>query len=163
MLRSFCRAIGPQTLITDIDVEAVSAFLTRGGSVTSGWFNNGIREPLNGLFQYAIRCGDLTQAPLPTVVPKHPPPFVPYIYTADEIRQLLDAIPSSQRRPALIAPESLRAIVLVSYGAALRSGEVLALTVADVDLPKALITVRDSKFFKSRLVPIGQHELAGAC
>jgi site-specific recombinase XerD len=50
--------------------------------------------------------------------------------------------------------------VLVSYGAALRSSEVLALTVADVDLPNALITVRDSKFFKSRLVPVGQ-ELVG--
>jgi hypothetical protein len=28
---------------------------------------------------------------------------------------------------------------------------------ADVDLANALLTIRDTKFFKSRLVPIGQH------
>ena len=46
------------------------------------------------------------------------------------------------------------------YGAGLRVGEALNLTVADVDLPNALLTVRDTKFFKSRLVPIGP-QLAG--
>ena len=40
-------------------------------------------------------------------------------------------------------------------GAGLRVSEALALSVADVDLSNALITVRDTKFFKSRLVPIG--------
>jgi site-specific recombinase XerD len=46
------------------------------------------------------------------------------------------------------------------YGTGLRVGEVLALSAADVDLPNALLTVRDTKFYKSRLVPIGQ-QLAG--
>jgi site-specific recombinase XerD len=32
----------------------------------------------------------------------------------------------------------------------------LNLSVADVDLPNAVLTVRDTKFFKSRLVPIGR-------
>ena len=40
------------------------------------------------------------------------------------------------------------------YGAGLRRGEVLRLTAADVDLPNSLLTIRDTKFFKSRLVPI---------
>jgi integrase/recombinase XerD len=158
ILRSFCRAVGPQTSITHIDAEAVSAFLNGRGSVTSGWFNK--YHALKGLFQFAIRRGHLTEAPLPKVLPKHPPPFVPYIYTPGEIRQLLDAIPSSQYCNALIAPQTLRVMVLLLYGAALRSSEVLALTVADVDLPNALLTVRESKFFKSRLVPVGQ-QLAG--
>src|SRR5947208_16382784 len=41
------------------------------------------------------------------------------------------------------------------YGAALRRSEVLSLTVGDVDLANRILTVRDSKFFKTRLVPIG--------
>jgi integrase/recombinase XerD len=159
ILRSFSRAVGPQTSITDIDTEAVSAFLNGGSSVTSAWFKR--YQALKGLFQFAIRRGCLTEAPLPKVLPKHPPPFVPYIYTPGEIRRLLDAIPSSQARNAVIAPQTLRAVVLLLYGAALRNSEALALTVADVDLPNALLTVRDSKFFKSRLVPVGQ-QLAGA-
>jgi site-specific recombinase XerD len=41
------------------------------------------------------------------------------------------------------------------YGAALRISEVLSLTVGDVDLANRILTIRDSKFFKTRLVPIG--------
>jgi site-specific recombinase XerD len=41
------------------------------------------------------------------------------------------------------------------YAAALRASEILSLTNADVDLHNAVITIRDSKFFKSRLVPLG--------
>jgi integrase/recombinase XerD len=41
------------------------------------------------------------------------------------------------------------------YGAALRTLEAMSLTNSDVDLLNSVLTVRDSKFFKSRLVPIG--------
>jgi site-specific recombinase XerD len=41
------------------------------------------------------------------------------------------------------------------YGAALRTSEALSLTIGDVDLSCGVLTVRDSKFFKTRLVPIG--------
>jgi site-specific recombinase XerD len=44
------------------------------------------------------------------------------------------------------------------YGAGLRRGEVLSLSIADVDLANSLLTVRNAKFFKSRLVPIS-HDL----
>jgi integrase/recombinase XerD len=158
ILRSFCRAVGPQTSIAHIGAEVVVVFLNGSGSVTSGWFNK--YQALKGFLRFAISRGHLTEAPLPTVLPKHPPPFVPYIYTRDEIRRLLDAIPSSQDYRTLIEPDTLRAILLLLYGAGLRVSEALTLSVADVDLPKALITVRDTKFFKSRLVPIGQ-QLAG--
>ena len=38
ILRSFCRAVGPQTSVAHIGAEVVSAFLDGGGPVTSGWF-----------------------------------------------------------------------------------------------------------------------------
>ena len=41
------------------------------------------------------------------------------------------------------------------YGAALRTSEALSLTIGDVDLSGAILTIRDSKFFKTRLAPIG--------
>jgi integrase len=37
----------------------------------------------------------------------------------------------------------------------MRIGEALRLTLQDVDLAEQVITVRDTKFFKTRLVPIG--------
>lgn len=45
--------------------------------------------------------------------------------------------------------------MLLLYGAGLRISEALALTLADVDLSVSLLTIRESKFYKTRLVPIG--------
>ena len=108
---------------------------------------------LKGFFRFAVSRGHLDKAPLPTDLPKHAPPFVPYIYSRDDLRRLLDAIPSYQRYRTRIEPNTLRAILLLLYGAGLRAGEALRLSVADVDLTNALLTIRDTKFFKSRLVP----------
>jgi site-specific recombinase XerD len=41
------------------------------------------------------------------------------------------------------------------YGAALRISEALSLKIGAVDLANGVLTIRDSKFFKTRLVPIG--------
>jgi integrase/recombinase XerD len=154
ILRSFCRSIGPRTPVAVIGADAVAAFLIGAGSVTSAWR---IRyHALKGFFRFAISRGHLNQAPLPTVFPKQPPPFVPYIYSRDEIRRLLDAIPSFRRCRTGIESETLRAILLLIYGAGLRAREALNLSVADVDLPKAILTVRNTKFFKTRLVPISR-------
>ena len=80
----------------------------------------------------------------------------PYIYSPSEIRRIL-AVAGKLRLTLAYELEALtlRAILLTLYGAALRIGEALALTVADVDLDQRILTIRDTKFFKSRLVPFG--------
>ena len=52
--------------------------------------------------------------------------------------------------------ETLRAILLLLYGTGLRVGEAVALNGRDVDLQNALFTIRDTKFFKCRLVPFSR-------
>jgi site-specific recombinase XerD len=154
LLRSFCRSVGPQAPLAGITAAAIDAFLAGGGPVTSTWHIK--YHALKGFFRFAVSRGHLDEAPLPAVLPKRPPHFIPYIYARDELRRLLDAIPTYRRYRARIEPETLRAILLLLYGAGLRAREALNLTIADVDLPKALLMVRDTKFFKSRLVPIGR-------
>ena len=44
--------------------------------------------------------------------------------------------------------------VLLLYGAGLRRGEARRLKVEDVDLPRSLLHIRGTKFFKTRLVPL---------
>jgi site-specific recombinase XerD len=46
-------------------------------------------------------------------------------------------------------------MILLLYGAGLRVSEAVALPLGDVDLPNALLTVRNTKFHKTRLVPLG--------
>jgi integrase/recombinase XerD len=52
-------------------------------------------------------------------------------------------------------PRTFRAILLLLYGAALRVSEALSLNLADVDLEEAVIAIRDTKFYKTRLAPLG--------
>lgn len=153
-LRAFCRAIGPRTPITQIRLKHVNAFLAGTGPFTNTWFSK--YTALKGAFRFAISRGELVTAPLPTDLPKPLPTLTPYIYSREEIRRLLDAIPTCRRLPTRIAAPTMRAILLLLYGAGLRRGEALRLTVADVDLPNSLLTIRYTKFFKSRLVPISR-------
>jgi integrase/recombinase XerD len=155
ILRSFCRAVGLRKHVTEIRVKAVAAFLDGTGPITATWHLK--YSVLKGFFQFAISRGHLNKAPLPTGLPKRPPPFIPYIYSREELRRLLEAIPACLYFRFSLEPSTLRSILLLLYGAGLRRCEVLNLLVTDVDLPNRLLTIRDTKFFKSRLVPIGHH------
>src|SRR4030088_3455806 len=77
-----------------------------------------------------------------------------------------DSLIRGTLRPANAAPgNSTRSrsatLLLLLYGAGLRFSEAPGLTLADVDLSEAILTIRDTKFYKSRLVPVGS-QLAAA-
>ena len=154
VLRSFCRAVGSQTRVARIRVKDVAGYLAGTGPITNAWHIK--YSALKGFFQFAVSRGYVDEAPLPTELPKRLPTLVPYIYSREELRRLLDAIPSCRRLPKQMEPPTMRAILLVVYGAGLRRQEVLDLSLTDVELPNALLTIRNAKFFKSRLVPIGR-------
>lgn len=111
---------------------------------------------MTGFYRYAVNHGYVTQCPLPSTLPKSPDhPFVPYIYTQDEVRRLLNATSSYRKTNRCLEPHTFRAILLSLYGAGLRVGEALSLTLGDVDLQAAVLTIRNTKFNKTRLVPLG--------
>jgi len=117
--------------------------------VTTTWF--GKLSRLRQFFKYAVSRGYLSALPLPTVLPQRPPTFVPYIYSQDEIRRLLRTI-DSDRRSACLEPATIRTLVLLFYGAGLRLREATNLTRADVDLSRSLLTIRNTKFGKKRVL-----------
>ena len=132
----------------------MSAFLAGPGPVTSAWHIK--YHALKGFFRFAVSRGHIVNDLLPMTRPKRPPRFVPHIYSRADLRRLLDATQSYPRaEPSRIEPITMRAMLLLMYGAGLRPGETLHLSAADVDLANALLTIRNTKFFKSRLVPIG--------
>jgi integrase/recombinase XerD len=152
-LQAFSRAVGEEIDATAVTPEQVSAFLTGTGPLTRAW--HGRYSALRSLYGYALSRGYVTASPLPVVVPKPPPPFIPYIYKPEELGRLVRAADSYQRRPSGLEPLTMRTAVLLLYGTALRVREVLALDRADVDLGNNLLTVHQTKFFKTRLVPFG--------
>jgi len=158
VLKSFCRTMG-DVGIDQLKPDVVQAFLAGNGPVTRFWHRK--YEVLCGFYRFAIARGHVDISPLPRTVPKPPPPFVPYIYSQDELQRLLIAAESCQHSRAKMQSHTCRALLLLLYGAGLRISEALSLTLADVDLPSAILTIRESKFYKTRLVPIGSN-LVGA-
>jgi integrase/recombinase XerD len=151
-LKSFCRAMG-DIAMADIAAGSVLAFIAGKGPVTRFWHRK--REVLVGFYRFAIARGYSVVAPLPTNVPKPPQPFVPYIYSRQELRRLLDATSWCEHPLSKVQAYTYRALLLLLYGAGLRIGEALALTLNDVNLSIGLVQIRESKFYKTRLVPLG--------
>lgn len=77
----------------------------------------------------------------------------PYLYTDVEVRKLLAA---AQRLPSRtgLRPATYSTLIGLLVVTGLRSSEVIALDDPDVDLAEGVITVRRTKFRKSRLVTV---------
>jgi integrase len=153
-LRSFYRAMGDVEVGT-LDPADVSGFVSGNGPITSSWHHR--FDALVGLNRYLMSRDCPTLIPLPSVVPKRPQPRSPYIYRPEELRRLLALTVTFNRVRAgrMLLGSTLRVLVLLFYGTGLRLGEALSLNIADADLAAGVLTIRDTKFFKTRLVPIG--------
>lgn len=77
----------------------------------------------------------------------------PHIYSDDEVMRLLKAA-AKLTSPKGLRASTYEAVFGLLSATGMRIGEVVALDRQDVDLAKAILTIRHSKFGKSRLVPI---------
>ena len=152
LLRRFCRGMGNPE-IDEITPEAVAAFLHGTGALGATWMLK--YRVLTGFYRFALSRGHVGRSPLPTTSPKLPPQQTPYVYSTEELRRLLEATSILQIGNSSEVPVMYRTLLLLLYGTGMRIGEALRLTLQDVDLTEQVITVRDTKFFKTRLVPIG--------
>lgn len=84
-----------------------------------------------------------------------PASFRPYIFSGEQIVRLLTAARELPARPAdPMRPWSAELVITLLYTAGLRIGEVVRLQVRDYDATNATLTVRETKFAKTRLVPV---------
>jgi integrase/recombinase XerD len=94
-----------------------------------------------------------TQVPPCGLLPHRPQRARPYLYTQEEINQLLNA--AREMTPgAGLRPWTYYCLFGLLSVSGLRIGEACNLELQDVDLQEALLTVRGAKFGKSRLVPL---------
>ena len=154
ILRLYARSVGGHIECDSVRPDQASAFLAGAGPLTRTRAVK--RSALNGFYRYALGRNLAACSPLPADEPKEPASAPPYIYSPDDLHRLFAAVESCRRRAVQLDAPTFRALLLLLYGAGLRHGEARRLTLADVDLPHALITVRGTKFYKSRLVPVGR-------
>ena len=130
---------------------AVITFLVGKGPLTRYRANK--YSTLAGFYRYAISRGYATRSPLPAPdgEPKRPASAPPYVYTPDELQRLFDAIDISRKRAVRLDSATFRMLLLLLYGAGLRRGEALRLTLSDANVSDSVLTVRNTKFYKNSL------------
>jgi integrase/recombinase XerD len=142
--------------------QAWDATLTR---LTSGVRRNWLRVARN-LCLYRRRACPTAFVPDPAGFPKPHTPIRPHIFTQAEVARLLHAVEQFAPTPASPTRSSVFRLALVLlYTTGLRRGELLQLTISDYDADEGLLLVRESKFHKSRLVPLsadGRHAIQAA-
>jgi integrase/recombinase XerD len=153
MLRTFCNQIGDSSL-GEVKTQYIAAFLNRHQPTVTSWRIN--HSLLRKFFEYwAAR-----DAIAPLLMPPNRQPvqqsFVAHIYTQEEIRRLIRAIPKCQSdRSSLLDKRTVRCAILLLYGTGARVGEIAGLRVCDVDAKRGYISIWGDRFGRSRKIPIG--------
>jgi integrase/recombinase XerD len=152
ILLAFSRSVGKVPL-HGIDAAMITRFINRDGTSVETIAKK--RRVLAGFFRYAVTRRRLKTSPMPSFERKRgAASFTPYIFSEAELKRLLAAVPAASGPRSDIDADTLRTFVLLLYGAGLRRGEARRLRVLDADLPRSLLHIRGTKFFKTRIVPI---------
>src|SRR5208337_4775904 len=78
----------------------------------------------------------------------------------EEVRRLLDIARTYPSPRAPLRPISLYTMLVLAYCAGLRVGELARLNLGDIDLQPGAITIPETKFFKSRVLPLTDSALS---
>jgi integrase/recombinase XerD len=84
----------------------------------------------------------------------------PFIYSDEQIELLLKTAQNYPGRREPLRPATLVTMLVVAYCAGLRLAEIVGLELRDVDFEDGTIEVRDTKFFKSRRLPVSSSAVA---
>ena len=106
--------------------------------------------------RFAQHCSAMeprTEVPPPDLLPHRFRRQPPYLYTDEELRRLIQA---AKQLPGLtgLRPQTYATLFGLYAVTGMRTNEALHLDRDDVDLTQGVLTVRDTKFGKSRYVPI---------
>jgi integrase/recombinase XerD len=103
--------------------------------------------------QYRSAADPRTEVPPPDLLPLRTQRPVPYLYSDEGVSRLLEA---ARQLPAVtgLRPHTYATLFGLYAVTGIRTNEPLQLDREDVDLTQGVLTVRDTKFGKSRYMPI---------
>lgn len=153
-LRSFAQYVARSSHCAPLTAELMTRWAReecRGGGELRAWAKR-LRQ-LRPFARWLLQFEPQTEVPDDTVLGRRPRRGTPHIYSGAEVADLLSAsrrlVPRSGLRPLVY--ETLFGLIA---SAGLRVSEALALCIRDVDLQQGVLTIRLTKFGKSRAVPL---------
>jgi integrase/recombinase XerD len=142
--------------IADLTPETFTAWAQTLHRLTPTVRRNHLRFVRN-LCLYRRRTERACFVPDLALFPMPHQPRAPYIFTPGEIVRLLRAAAAVAATPeSPLRPAVYRLAVVLLYTTGLRRGELLRLTLADYAADEQALLIRESKFHKSRWVPLSR-------
>jgi len=138
----------------DVDAENFTAWCMSKQHLASGVRRNHMRIVRNFCL-YRRRSDPTCFVPDLQLFPANHQPLQPYIFTAAQIAQLIQAADQLEPLPlSPIRPQVYRLAIVLLYTTGLRRGELLRLKIDDYDCRQQSLFVCQSKFHKSRHLPL---------
>ncbi|RLA59472.1 MAG: integrase [Epsilonproteobacteria bacterium] len=108
---------------------------------------------VRGFARYCSAIDPRTEIPPTGLLPRSHQRPSPYFFTNDDIHHLLQSVLHQPAKESIVNYTLYCLLGLLSV-TGLRIGEALGLTLDDVDLDQGVLTICNTKFGKSRLVPL---------
>ncbi len=121
---------------------------------TDANYHAGRLRAVRSFARYRILHDPRTEIPATDLLPRRRFTFQPHIFSQEEIERILAACQRQRKGAKRITHLGRYAIYGLLSVTGMRVGEVLNLDLGDVDLDQGVITIRNTKFGKSRLVPV---------
>jgi integrase len=138
----------------DLDQALFDAWCASFAALSANVRRNRQRIVRN-LCLYRRRTAPSCFVPDPSRFPRPCPYAPPRTFDPSAVPRMLAAASQLQATPGSpLRPAVLRLAVVLLYTAGLRRGELLRLSLQDVDSRAGVLRIRESKFHKSRLVPL---------
>lgn len=141
--------------LEEVDAELLNEFFLSFRAGKARTFN-GRLSIVRLLFEWMVNQDIHSVSPVRTKRQRETPALTPFVFKHEDVNSLLvqagqlrDA-PNTHRRA-----ETWRMMIMLGYGLGLRIGEISRLTLGDIDFDGAVLLIANTKFSKTRFVPMG--------
>jgi len=140
----------------ELNAAAFQAWCHTQGHLASGERRDRMLQIYNFCL-YRRRTEPQCFVPDRALLPKPHQRLQPYIFSEQEVAKLLQAAAGLRRvRSSPLRPEVFRLAIVLLFTTGIRRGELLRLTLGDYNGREATLLIRESKFHKSRLLPLNR-------
>lgn len=117
---------------------------------------NNAMSALKGFFSYLERRQIMDDNPMKAITAKSIPAYIPYLFSAEDVRRLLDAVNNKIRKDPknYFRDYSLSMLILLLASCGLRISEPVNLKLDQYHTGEGTIFIRKTKFDKERLIPV---------
>jgi site-specific recombinase XerD len=143
-----CRTISREMVISYLDSTKNQKPRSRSQHLSS------LRQFCRFLFQINSR----TYIPEAGLLPWGDVQVKPHIFTEEEVMRLIEQ--ARKLRPNSLLPHTYVTMIGLLWVSGIRIGEAVRLNIEDIDFTNGVLHIRETKFFKSRFVPLSASTVA---